>query len=130
MRHLVAVYGSLKQGFGNHRLLEKANFIGSGETPPIYEMRGEGRGYPGIFKGDSRVQVEVYSVTHEELKNLDSLEGHPNFYRREVTDILLDSGEKLPAFIYKLSESYDMGAVVSAIDEKGRQTWTKPQRYY
>jgi gamma-glutamylaminecyclotransferase len=130
MRKLVAVYGSLKRGFGNHRLLEQAQFVGVGETPPIYQMRGAGRSYPGIFSGDSRVQVEVFSVTDSELKRLDQLEGHPSFYNREVTNILLDSGEALPAFIYKLPDTYNMGAVVTELDPKGRQIWTKQLKQY
>jgi len=35
---LVAVYGSLRQNMGNHRLLENANYLGEFKTEPVFSL--------------------------------------------------------------------------------------------
>ena len=46
-----------------------------------------------------KVDVDVFKVTDKVLKNLDALEGHPNWYRREQIYIDL-KGQKVLAWIY------------------------------
>ncbi len=99
----VAVYGSLKKGFGNHRLLERAKMIGETFTKPEFHMGSFGA-FPGIVKGDKKVKVEVYEVDNNTFKNLDRLEGYPNFYNRK--EPILENNDK--AWIYFLDEDdYD-----------------------
>lgn len=84
MKSLVFVYGTLKKGQGNHRLLTGAEYIGkdSLKNHVIYSLGG----FPGMTVGDGQVQGEVYEVDEVILGALDILEGHPRFYeRREVT---------------------------------------------
>lgn len=80
----VLVYGSLKRGFGNHRVMEAAGgkHIGA-HTLSGFDMYSLG-GFPAIVRGEGRVECEVYSV--DSLEPLDRLEGHPTFYKREVVD--------------------------------------------
>lgn len=100
-KHLVAVYGTLRQGYGNHHLLYNAQFLESGYTVQEYPMvctgipyvREEpGKGYP--------IRVEVYAVNDDQLKALDSLEGHPDWYYRKPTEIRLDNGLTVTADLY------------------------------
>jgi gamma-glutamylcyclotransferase (GGCT)/AIG2-like uncharacterized protein YtfP len=82
---LVAVYGSLRQGFGNHGLLSGSDFLGEFTTEPKYTMYSLG-GFPAVVvDGDTALKVEVYSVTPDVKKDLDGLEGYvpgrkDNFY--------------------------------------------------
>lgn len=83
----IACYGTLRAGWGNHRLLEDAPLIGVGTTVQNdYTMRSMG-GFPAVYKGGNhRIVVEVYEVDDDQLARIDRLEGHPNWYRREVVD--------------------------------------------
>ena len=82
----VMVYGTLKKGHGNHRLLERSTLLGTTETGPKYTMLHLG-GFPGILRGgETPIQGEVYEVNEDTLLgSLDRLEGYPSFYDREIT---------------------------------------------
>lgn len=85
---LVAVYGSLRKGLSNHRLLEQADFLGYTQTTG-FKMYSLG-GFPFITHEQANEQdiitIEVYAVTQEEMRRLDGLEGYPSFYNRELID--------------------------------------------
>ena len=81
--HLVFVYGSLMAGFGNHRLLCGSRFVCEAKTAPKFTLVSLGS-FPGMVRGGySQVHGEVYEVDDQTLRQLDCLEGHPSFYRRE-----------------------------------------------
>lgn len=90
-KKLIAVYGTLRKGFGNHRLIENADYLGTFNTPPIYNMYSLG-GFPGLKKnGETSIIMEVYAVNKEEASNVDSLEGYtegqtPYFYDKEYIE--------------------------------------------
>ena len=101
--HLIFVYGTLKQGFGNHRLLAGSKFLGTGSTNKKFAMYSIG--FPFVCKDEpiSQIHGELYQVDDEILQNLDNLEGHPDWYRREKVKIYLDDGNtkpKMKAWIY------------------------------
>ena len=81
----VAVYGTLREGFGNHRLLAGSEFIGKTKTEPIFTMYGSA--IPWIVAGgNTAITVEVYEVDEVTMRNLDRLEGYPYYYdRKEVS---------------------------------------------
>lgn len=84
VKHKVAVYGSLKAGFYNHNgYLKNEKAIGTMWIKNL-AMRAY-TAFPAVFQIDdpqSKVYVEIYEVGDDTLRYLDSLEGHPNFYRR------------------------------------------------
>lgn len=82
----VAVYGSLRQGMGNHRLLEegKAWYHGKDKLDGfiMYSLGG----FPcvrSVFPEGNEIVVEVYEVDDETFARLDVLEGFPSFYDRK-----------------------------------------------
>jgi gamma-glutamylcyclotransferase (GGCT)/AIG2-like uncharacterized protein YtfP len=120
MSQLVAVYGSLKKGFGNHMLLADAPLIATGFAKGwnMYSLSY----YPMIIPGDGDVQVEIYQVTKAEMDRLDALEGYPDYYNRKITYVTT-SMRVIQAWIYYGRESQVKGRreVVSGI-------WTPQDR--
>jgi len=99
----VAVYGSLREGFGNHRILEGSEKLGT-HWVPGYEMFSLGA-FPGVRKGHTHVFTEVYEVDNKTMERLDRLEGYSgksetNFYDR--TTVSTPHGD---AYMYTL-ENY------------------------
>jgi len=99
----VAVYGTLKAHGSNHGLIKESKFLGTGETDGIFNMLSMGS-YPCAVSGTNKLEVEVYDVSADTLQQLDWLEGHPSFYRREPVIIRMDSGESeyVEALMYTL----------------------------
>jgi len=104
-KQLLAVYGTLKEGYSNHeKFLNKKplykgivyNYILIGYEIPfairltkrVANMLEEQMGIAPF------VMVEVYDVTPEELQQIDRLEQHPIWYVRKKVDVhlLSDSG--------------------------------------
>ena len=91
----VAVYGSLRSGFGNHRLLDndESTFVGEEVVQGWGLYPYAGTGFPAAaVKEDAQVVVEVYDVSDAVFKRLDGLEGYPSFYDR--TEVPLVDGTK------------------------------------
>lgn len=100
--NLVAVYGTLRKGFGNHGLLSAARLLDSGTTIDQYGMVCEGIPYVGseVREDGNRIVVEVYAVDDETLARLDGLENHPEWYTRKQVPITLDNGVTVDAWLY------------------------------
>jgi gamma-glutamylaminecyclotransferase len=99
----VFVYGSLRSGAWNHFILKDSFFLGGGVTEERF-LQGA-TGYPVILKGGRmcdqyRVKGELYEVSEEVLSDLDKLEGHPTFYRREQRQIMFGDGKSRLAWVY------------------------------
>ena len=101
----VLVYGTLKRGYGNHRLLETSSYLGAFRAQG-FELHSLGA-FPAVSftKDNSRfVEGELYEVDDDTLQNLDWLEGHPNFYERHITPVKDDRGHTEDAYIYVLDD--------------------------
>jgi gamma-glutamylaminecyclotransferase len=102
----VAVYGTLKSGHGNHRLLENSYCLGDAYTAAAYPLVIDSLPYLidriGVGK---RVRVEVYRVTEATLARLDSLEGHPDWYQRKEIQVQLIKGGTVTAWVYMIPDS-------------------------
>lgn len=86
----VAVYGTLRQGEGNHALLERSEgvtYLGTTTLKPEWKMLSLG-GFPALIRcADCTASpvVEVYEVPNEVLEGpLDMLEGYPGWYTRQL----------------------------------------------
>lgn len=100
--NVVAVYGTLKRGHGNHKAyLEDSKYIGKGVTKDKYPLIISGLPYLIEKKGKGHhVEVEVYKVDDDTLRRLDALEGHPNWYERKQITIRMSNGAEATAWIY------------------------------
>ena len=83
---LLFAYGSLKQGFGNHPILNQSPVFLA--TLKGYVLLTRGGSYPAIKAGLGMVEGEVYEITDAKLKAIDQLEGHPNYYKREIVTVI------------------------------------------
>jgi gamma-glutamylcyclotransferase (GGCT)/AIG2-like uncharacterized protein YtfP len=97
--HLVFVYGTLRRGEPNHGLLEGSQCLGRTHTESRFTLL-DLKYFPGLIRGGrTSVAGELYAVDEWTLRKLDSLEGHPSFYRREP--ILLVDGREVLSYIYQ-----------------------------
>ena len=101
---LVAVYGTLRKGYGNHRLLAGAQseFVGTGNTRDKYLLDASAS-IPYVYYGvkDKEVPVEVYKPSGDDVwQSLDTLEGHPWHYTRDLIEVELEDGKTVHAWLY------------------------------
>lgn len=97
----VAVYGTLKQGHGNHRLLEhvERQAVGHVSGHRLFQS-----GIPFLIADETSeydVLVEVYDVDDTTLASLDMLEGHPSAYCRRELNVHLEDGTDTEAWVYE-----------------------------
>lgn len=146
-RNYVFVYGSLRKGFGNHRLLaNNSDFIMRTQTVKRYKAVSFG-GFPAVYKAPplrdevsefSPLQMvailntyrpvvgEIYKVSDSCLEGpLDSLEGHPHWYRRERVQVM-NFAE--PVWMYIMRPSRDRSlphrkSPLLQLDEHGSYCW-------
>lgn len=108
--NFVAVYGTLRSGYGNNHLLSHAKRLDKGHT--VDKLRMTCQGIPYVLSGASEegyhVVVEVYNVADDDMHDLDRLEGHPNWYQRRKTKVRLDCGIEVEAWLY-FNDTYDNG---------------------
>ena len=80
----VAVYGTLKHGRSNARLLKNAR-LKSVERISGFQMLNVNDWYPAAILGPTQnIHVEVYEIDDTMLTNLDHLEGYPSHYNRKL----------------------------------------------
>ena len=80
----IFVYGTLKKGFGNNRILDNETFVGR-DTITGWNMIDLGP-FPAIVAGTKHIIGEVWEVNS--LQELDLLEGFPSFYDRVQVDTI------------------------------------------
>jgi len=104
--HLVFVYGTLMQKSGSIRSLDKfgldAEFVSDTVTSSRqFDMLNLGH-FPGVIDSASgyRVAGELWRVTNRVFKELDLIEGYPDFYTRKMVPT-----EHGIAWMYYLPES-------------------------
>lgn len=100
---LLAVYGTLKRGRGNNRLLETSEYLGEAKTLGRFRMTASG--VPFVHSGEhpdgSPIAVEVYRPDSVDTwEALDCLENHPDWYYREKTAVVFPDGEELECWLY------------------------------
>jgi gamma-glutamylaminecyclotransferase len=99
-KHLIFVYGTLRQAHSNHLLLGDAYCFGVGRTRDKYAMYVTGA-YPFVTSTEACYPIigELYAVDDDTLDILDKMEGHPRYYTRR--EIILDiEGVEYIAWMY------------------------------
>jgi gamma-glutamylaminecyclotransferase len=79
----VFVYGTLrKHGSNYYSYMTKSKYLGEAETILKYNIRE--KGLPFLTKENKHhVKGDLFMVSQTQLEDIDILEGHPNFYKRE-----------------------------------------------
>jgi gamma-glutamylcyclotransferase (GGCT)/AIG2-like uncharacterized protein YtfP len=103
--NLYAVYGTLRQGFGNWNWIlnnEDCEYLGTQRTEADFRMVSLG-GFPGVIPGGNQsVVIEVFRVNNPAIDvRLDRLEGYPRFYDKMKVET-----EWGTADMYILGEDY------------------------
>ena len=100
-KYLVFVYGTLMSNYWNNRLLKQrgSTLVARGQTTNSFVMLASGsQGIPFVVDTEpnpsrfwlencTSIKGEVWEVNAETLFDLDRLEGHPRWYKREQIDI-------------------------------------------
>ena len=95
--HLIAVYGTLKKGNHNDFFLETAAFVKNDHTGPGFALFVDRLPYLVRREDGLGCEIEIYEVDSQTKAALDKLEGHPNFYTREV--LREDSGRVIEIYV-------------------------------
>lgn len=117
------VYGTLKKGYGNCRLLGSAYYVGECVTKQS-SFSISASGLPMVYLADNghRVKGELYIVSPDDMLAIDSLEGHPNWYCRQR--VPLEDGTLAWLYIMKSSDGDDTHMkTVEPVD--GIVEWTR-----
>lgn len=73
---LISVYGTLRNGEGNHVFLRNSKLLGVSKTEPNYTMYNSG-GFPYVCPGgDTEVTIETYELSEEDKHGVFGLEGY------------------------------------------------------
>lgn len=119
MTNSIFVYGTLKMdGRLSLKDHDGAEFITVTETNnPFFDMIDLGS-FPGVTAGDSYVVGQLWEVDDITFKQLDRIEGYPDFYRRQIVETLHG-----PAWMYYLSPKDFPTADIIKPNEQNRVEW-------
>lgn len=90
----IGVYGTLKPGHGNHRYIVGAKYLGPARAPDDFVVVDLGP-YPAAVVRDAKLPghsnahapvLQVYEVDEAQRRAVDTLEGHPHYYKREEVE--------------------------------------------
>jgi gamma-glutamylcyclotransferase (GGCT)/AIG2-like uncharacterized protein YtfP len=125
--HKVFVYGTLKTGQPNNYILKErgAKCLGVFATVDRLVMVDLGA-YPACYRDAEKggaVVGEVWECDDEILADLDHLEGHPTFYRRETIEVCWGEGYRpVKVLAYLLPADHDC-LIGKPRVENGVWTW-------
>lgn len=89
MATVLFVYGTLRRGRRNHRLIADQVFLGAAATAPRYRVLALGP-YPGLVPDDAAgvvVPGELWAVSDCCLAELDDFEGVPDLFDRRPVEV-------------------------------------------
>jgi gamma-glutamylaminecyclotransferase len=84
---LLFVYGTLRRGERNHRLLADQQFVADAETEPAYRKLDLGS-HPGLVAGTDVVPGELWRVNDCCLAELDEFEEVPTLFDRRPVRVV------------------------------------------
>jgi gamma-glutamylcyclotransferase (GGCT)/AIG2-like uncharacterized protein YtfP len=88
-KYKVAVYGSLRKGLYNHYLMSHSDFIKTVSVEVPFKMISMSDRFPALIptKENNLVVFELYKIDDKTARNLDILEGYPDFYSKKYIKI-------------------------------------------
>ena len=91
---LICVYGSLRAGKGNNRLLRDSELLSTEVINIPYRMVSLG-GFPGLIPSDENhdIVVEIWEVNDYTYRSVECLEGFPSFYQKALVPTSLGEVE-------------------------------------
>jgi len=95
----IFVYGTLKRGHRNNRLLATSTFVGEAVTAPYWRL-GTCGSFPILQRGKGHVYGEVFKVNRTTLRRLDQLEGEGEMYLRHRIYVTLIDGSLMRCWTY------------------------------
>lgn len=101
-------YGTLMRNHGNNRLLEGAKFLGVAYSHKAYALSNGG--FPIAYTKGAEgfpllpIRGEVWEVEDHHIALCDRLEGHPNWYKREMITASVVGHGDVDTFIYEMNE--------------------------
>jgi len=113
------VYGSLKEGFPLHAVIEGHEYIGTFKTAPQFKLVSLGP-FPALVPARPGIEVsgEVYLVDEETLHYLDIVEGvSKGLYHRIVLPVHDQLGDEVQAWAYVslLAQRYVLEEIESGV---------------
>ena len=108
----IFVYGTLKKGYHNHRLLE--GFACMPAKAPGIDLH-RGFHFPYATKGPGTAIGELYEITDEALAKIDKLEGHPYFYQRVKHKVYDQDFKSHEAWVYVYSKAKEYPRIESGV---------------
>ncbi len=121
MTNLFFVYGTLKKGEGNHKLLKDCQYLGKGLTLNNYKVFH--MGFPQAMSNETGLPLlgELYTVySPKVIESLDRLESNGHFYTRVIRDVkILDFfEEKVKAWVYEVPDGRYGGGTYCPVNEE------------
>ena len=112
MCELFFVYGTLKRGYNNNKLLKDSKYLGTAVSEEKYLLLD--CGFPMAVLNEAGLPVlgEVFEVTSKEAEaSLDWLESNGCFYTRSKRRFTLE-GNQVEAWIYEVPDGYGVSCPV------------------
>ena len=118
----IFVYGTLMTDQPNHDAFLKGSCKIADGWIDGYDMYDLGS-FPGIKEGEGQVFGEVYSVTDEELEQIDCLEGEGFLYLRIPVTVNTDEEKSIQAVAYVYNRSTDDCPKLSGRYDQEEYVW-------
>lgn len=110
---LLFTYGTLQRGNARNYVLDGAKYLGPAKTYEKFLLKDRGD-FPLMVELSktarkklaldmTAVQGELYDISEALLKNLDRIEGHPNFFTRRQILVELPDGKPVMVSSYLIT---------------------------
>jgi gamma-glutamylaminecyclotransferase len=98
---LVFVYGTLKRGYSNNRLLQGCKYLGEATTEALYLLYDYGP-FPCMVraKEGKHIKGEIWEVDEKVLKRLDVLEGVEHGFYKRARIKLINNDKPVWGYLY------------------------------
>lgn len=102
MKTYIFTYGSMKQNFRNHGILQNDIFKGAATTKNKYVIYpASSFNYPYAVESEKKYHLkgELYEITKTDIETIDDFEGSPHYYYRKLIKVKFNNSI-VDAFMY------------------------------